>query len=88
MCCWLVVVDARHVNTKKLRHRSHHHAFLLEDDIEVSPHFYAWSKWATLTYQYGAPSDFMENMYGVSLYTPRYDYHVNFFFILLVAPVA
>ncbi|CAN0120843.1 unnamed protein product, partial [Hapterophycus canaliculatus] len=49
----------------------HHHAFLLEDDIEVSPHFYAWAKWATLTYQYGVPSDFMKNMYGVSLYTPR-----------------
>ncbi|CAM9899337.1 unnamed protein product, partial [Scytosiphon promiscuus] len=51
----------------------HHHAFLLEDDIEVSPHFYAWAKWATLTYQYGVPSDFMKNMYGVSLYTPRVD---------------
>ncbi|CAM9498404.1 unnamed protein product [Pylaiella littoralis] len=51
----------------------HHHAFLLEDDVEISPHFYAWSKWATLTYQYGAPSDFMRDMYGVSLYTPRVD---------------
>lgn len=49
----------------------HHHAFLLEDDVEVSPHFYAWAKWATLTYQYGRPSDFLANMYGVSLYTPR-----------------
>lgn len=50
----------------------HHHAFLLEDDVEISPHFYAWAKWATLSYQYGRPSDFMTNMYGVSLYTPRY----------------
>lgn len=39
--------------------------------MEISPHFYAWAKWATLTYQYGDPSDFMANMYGVSLYTPR-----------------
>ncbi|CBN75809.1 glycosyl transferase family 2 protein [Ectocarpus siliculosus] len=43
------------------------------DDIGVSPHFYAWGKWAPLTYQYGAPSDFMENMYGVSLSIPRVD---------------
>ena len=49
----------------------HHHAFLLEDDVEISPHFYAWAKWATLTYQYGEESDFMRDMYGVSLYTPR-----------------
>ncbi|CAN0262127.1 unnamed protein product, partial [Laminaria digitata] len=47
------------------------HAFLLEDDVEISPHFYAWAKWATLTYQYGEESDFMRDMYGVSLYTPR-----------------
>ncbi|CAN0506441.1 unnamed protein product, partial [Scytosiphon promiscuus] len=52
------------------RHR-HHHAFLLEDDVEISPHFYSWAKWATLTYQYGEESDFMRDMYGVSLYTPR-----------------
>ncbi|CAM9423740.1 unnamed protein product, partial [Sphacelaria rigidula] len=38
----------------------------------VSPHFFAWAKYATLTYQYGAPEDFARDMYGVSLYTPRY----------------
>ncbi|KAG5178959.1 hypothetical protein JKP88DRAFT_247763 [Tribonema minus] len=49
----------------------HHHCVLLEDDIEVSPLFYAWAKYTTLTYQYGAPADFEPDMYGISLYTPR-----------------
>lgn len=51
--------------------RRNHHGFLLEDDVEVSPHFYAWAKWATLAYQYGTRADFAPDMYGVSLYTPR-----------------
>jgi hypothetical protein len=49
----------------------HHHCFLLEDDIEVSPLFFLWSLQATLTYQYGRQSDFAPDMYGISLYTPR-----------------
>ncbi|KAG0175332.1 hypothetical protein DFQ28_001862 [Apophysomyces sp. BC1034] len=45
------------------------YAVILEDDIEVSPLFYAWSKYNILKYRYGNNSD--KHMYGVSLYSPR-----------------
>ncbi|KAF7726440.1 hypothetical protein EC973_008774 [Apophysomyces ossiformis] len=45
------------------------YAVLLEDDIEVSPLFYAWSKYSILKYRYG--DDIDRHMYGVSLYSPR-----------------
>ncbi|CAM9645955.1 unnamed protein product [Choristocarpus tenellus] len=52
----------------------HDHGILLEDDIEVSPSFFAWAKWTTLTYQYGREDNFAADLYGVSLYSPRYTY--------------
>ncbi|KAL4209898.1 hypothetical protein CU097_004870 [Rhizopus azygosporus] len=47
------------------------YAVLLEDDIEVSPYFYAWSKYAILKYRYGRNREAYRLMYGVSLYAPR-----------------
>ncbi|KAI9250771.1 hypothetical protein BY458DRAFT_524269 [Sporodiniella umbellata] len=47
------------------------YAVLLEDDIEVSPLFYVWSKYAILKYRYGASKAAYQQMYGVSLYSPR-----------------
>ena len=46
------------------------YAIILEDDIEVSPYFFAWAKFNTLKYRYdveSAPKQF----FGISLYTPR-----------------
>ncbi|CAO3669459.1 unnamed protein product [Rhizopus stolonifer] len=47
------------------------YAVLLEDDIEVSPLFYVWSKYAILKYRYGASKEAYRLMYGISLYSPR-----------------
>ncbi|KAI8974470.1 hypothetical protein BDB01DRAFT_728910 [Pilobolus umbonatus] len=47
------------------------YAVLLEDDIEVSPLFYVWSKYAILKYRYGEDADIHRLMFGISLYAPR-----------------
>ncbi|KAI8988259.1 hypothetical protein BDF20DRAFT_815607 [Mycotypha africana] len=47
------------------------YAVLLEDDIEVSPLFYVWSKYAILKYRYSGHREAHRLMYGVSLYAPR-----------------
>ncbi|KAG2236555.1 hypothetical protein INT48_000855 [Thamnidium elegans] len=47
------------------------YAVLLEDDIEVSPLFYVWSKYAILKYRYSGNSEAYRLMYGISLYAPR-----------------
>ncbi|KAL0084180.1 hypothetical protein F4703DRAFT_1859586 [Phycomyces blakesleeanus] len=44
------------------------YAVLLEDDIEVSPLFYCWSKYAILKYRYEQSNP---ALYGISLYSPR-----------------
>lgn len=45
---------------------------LLEDDIELSPLFYAWSKYNILKYRYSLEEkDAHQYIYGVSLYSPR-----------------
>ncbi|KAI9480703.1 MAG: hypothetical protein EXX96DRAFT_482058 [Benjaminiella poitrasii] len=46
---------------------------LLEDDIELSPLFYVWSKYNILKYRYeeNNDSDAYKYVYGVSLYSPR-----------------
>ncbi|KAI9007527.1 hypothetical protein CLU79DRAFT_778384 [Phycomyces nitens] len=44
------------------------YAVLLEDDIEVSPLFYSWSKYAILKYRYEQSNP---ALYGISLYSPR-----------------
>ncbi|KAI8639795.1 hypothetical protein BD408DRAFT_349200 [Parasitella parasitica] len=43
---------------------------LLEDDIELSPFFYSWSKYNILKYRYESESAY-SHIYGVSLYSPR-----------------
>ena len=45
----------------------------LEDDVEVSPHFYAWLKYTILCYRYGPLSirAKAKRMLGVSLYQPK-----------------
>lgn len=47
------------------------YAVLLEDDIEVSPLFYVWSKYAILKYRYSGNNEASRLMYGISLYAPR-----------------
>ncbi|KAJ8543943.1 hypothetical protein K7X08_025561 [Anisodus acutangulus] len=43
---------------------------LLEDDIEVSPFYYLWIKYALLAYHYD-PQKSLPDLSSVSLYTPR-----------------
>lgn len=43
---------------------------LLEDDIELSPFFYSWSKYNILKYRYESERAH-NHIYGVSLYSPR-----------------
>ncbi|XP_009770821.1 uncharacterized protein [Nicotiana sylvestris] len=43
---------------------------LLEDDIEVSPYYYLWIKYALLTYHYD-PEISLPELSAISLYTPR-----------------
>lgn len=52
----------------------HNFGVLLEDDIELSPFFYAWSKYNILKYRYSPqqePQQDSQHIYGVSLYSPR-----------------
>jgi hypothetical protein len=48
---------------------------LLEDDIEVSPLFYGWLKWAILKYRYSRERQGegygVGRMFGISLYQPK-----------------
>lgn len=44
----------------------------LEDDVEVSPLFYAWLKFSLLQYRYTSKGRAMsERMFGISLYQPK-----------------
>ncbi|GFP84242.1 hypothetical protein PHJA_000567900 [Phtheirospermum japonicum] len=43
---------------------------LLEDDIEVSPYYYLWVKYALLSYHYD-PQVSLPELSSISLYTPR-----------------
>ncbi|CAN0898871.1 hypothetical protein LINGRAHAP2_LOCUS19946 [Linum grandiflorum] len=43
---------------------------LLEDDIEVSPYYYLWIKYALLTYHYD-PQVSLPELSSISLYTPK-----------------
>ncbi|XP_022851003.1 uncharacterized protein LOC111372823 [Olea europaea var. sylvestris] len=43
---------------------------LLEDDIEVSPYYYLWIKYALLAYHYD-PQISLPELLAISLYTPR-----------------
>ncbi|KAH7691156.1 Nucleotide-diphospho-sugar transferases protein [Dioscorea alata] len=46
------------------------YGLLLEDDIEVSPYYYLWIKYALLAYQYD-PQVSLPELSSISLYTPR-----------------
>jgi hypothetical protein len=50
---------------------NHNYGVLLEDDIELSPLFYSWSKYTILKYRYSGNEDAYKYIYGVSLYSPR-----------------
>ncbi|KAG6854517.1 hypothetical protein C0991_005429 [Blastosporella zonata] len=47
------------------------YGLLLEDDIELSPMFYAWAKMALLRYRYGLPSNKSPRLFGISLYQQK-----------------
>ncbi|KAM0927654.1 hypothetical protein ACQ4PT_002733 [Festuca glaucescens] len=46
------------------------YGLLLEDDIEVSPYYYLWVKYALLAYRYD-PTVSLPELSSISLYTPR-----------------
>jgi glycosyltransferase involved in cell wall biosynthesis len=46
------------------------YGLLLEDDIEVSPYYYLWIKYALLAYHYD-PGVSLPELSSISLYTPR-----------------
>uniref|UniRef100_A0A0D3FBT6 Uncharacterized protein n=1 Tax=Oryza barthii TaxID=65489 RepID=A0A0D3FBT6_9ORYZ len=46
------------------------YGLLLEDDIEVSPYYYLWIKYALLAYRYD-PQVSLPELSSISLYTPR-----------------
>ncbi|GAB2233692.1 hypothetical protein Droror1_Dr00002921 [Drosera rotundifolia] len=46
------------------------YGLLLEDDIEVSPYYYLWIKYALLSYHYD-PQVSLPELTSISLYTPR-----------------
>lgn len=51
---------------------NHSYGVLLEDDIEVSPLFYAWIKYNILHYRYNMKNAKNSHwIYGISLYSPR-----------------
>ncbi|EJU03554.1 hypothetical protein DACRYDRAFT_105713 [Dacryopinax primogenitus] len=45
---------------------------LLEDDVEVSPMFYAWLKFTILRYRYGPDRAESSRLFGVSLYQAKH----------------
>ncbi|EFJ14348.1 hypothetical protein SELMODRAFT_120665 [Selaginella moellendorffii] len=51
----------------------HEYGLLLEDDIEVSPFYYMWLKYALLTYVYSTtgPTVPIPELGSIALYTPR-----------------
>ncbi|KAH8926599.1 hypothetical protein BT69DRAFT_966715 [Atractiella rhizophila] len=52
---------------------NHSYGIILEDDVEVSPLFYSWVKFAILNYRYGTAEERRRSrrMYGVSLYQQK-----------------
>ncbi|KAF8638933.1 hypothetical protein AX16_010408 [Volvariella volvacea WC 439] len=52
-------------------HGNDTYGLLLEDDVELSPMFYAWVKMAVLKYRYGDASDKSPLLFGISLYQQK-----------------
>ncbi|CAG8533709.1 10930_t:CDS:2 [Paraglomus occultum] len=50
---------------------NHEYGIPLEDDVEVSPFFYMWAKYALLKYRYGPGRSSSRRLYGISLYGPK-----------------
>ncbi|KAG1850651.1 hypothetical protein F4604DRAFT_1592745 [Suillus subluteus] len=47
------------------------YGLLLEDDIEVSPLFFAWIKMTILRYRHGGPENISPSVFGISLYQQK-----------------
>ncbi|KAI0328700.1 hypothetical protein GY45DRAFT_1420118 [Cubamyces sp. BRFM 1775] len=47
------------------------YGLILEDDVELSPLFYAYLKLTLLRYRYGKPEDRSANLFGISLYQQK-----------------
>ncbi|CAG8515441.1 27283_t:CDS:2 [Racocetra persica] len=47
------------------------YGIILEDDIEVSPFFYIWTKYSILKYRYGPKRVLSGRMFGVSFYNTK-----------------
>ncbi len=47
------------------------YGLLLEDDVELSPLFYAWVKMTVLRYRYGDKRNRSPQLFGISLYQPK-----------------
>ncbi|KAJ7224433.1 hypothetical protein GGX14DRAFT_650327 [Mycena pura] len=47
------------------------YGLLLEDDVELSPLFYAWIKMGILRYRYGEAKDRTGHLFGISLYQQK-----------------
>ncbi|KAL5531513.1 hypothetical protein ACEPAG_4390 [Sanghuangporus baumii] len=50
---------------------NHSYGVLLEDDVEVSPLFYAWIKMTVLRYRYGDSPNKRSSLFGISLYQQK-----------------
>jgi len=53
-------------------HTNDSYGLILEDDIELSPLYYAWVKMTVLRYRYGDPRNKIPHMFGISLYQQKH----------------
>ncbi|KII87203.1 hypothetical protein PLICRDRAFT_247694 [Plicaturopsis crispa FD-325 SS-3] len=52
-------------------HSNDSYGLILEDDVELSPLFYAWAKMCILRYRYGALENRTPQLFGISLYQQK-----------------
>ncbi|KAI5124197.1 hypothetical protein M0805_005048 [Coniferiporia weirii] len=52
-------------------HSNDSYGIILEDDVEVSPLFYAWAKMGLLRYRYGLSENRVTSLFGISLYQQK-----------------
>ncbi|EMD39225.1 hypothetical protein CERSUDRAFT_93273 [Gelatoporia subvermispora B] len=53
-------------------HSNDSYGLILEDDVEVSPLFYAWTKMSILRYRYGPQENKSPQLFGISLYQQKH----------------
>lgn len=53
-------------------HGNDSYGLLLEDDVELSPLFYAWVKMTIVKYRYGDKPNTSPNLFGISLYQQKH----------------